>query len=114
MRRLVAAMAVGLLAGPAMAQQGGPALPAWSMRAQCEQQMRILATESAFMLRSCLDQEERSRAMVERHWDSLPAPVRRTCLGQQQALRMASYFMLNACVEQELGALRDLDRRPVR
>jgi hypothetical protein len=113
-RLLLKIMATTLLAAPAMAQQAGPALPAWNIRGHCEQQMRVLASESAFLLRSCLDQEERSEAMVRRGWDTLAPAIRRTCLAQQQALRMSSYFLLNACVEQEAGATRDLERRPPR
>lgn len=103
---------IGLLgsSGAALAQ-AQPALPTWDMRAHCERQNRVLATESAFMLRACLDQEERAEAMVRRGWDGLPAPIRRTCLSQQQTLRMSSYFLLNACIEQEQGATRDLERR---
>ncbi len=93
------------------AQSAEPALPDWDMRAHCERQNRILQTESAVLLRACLDQEERAANGLRRDWDATPAAARRTCLRQQQVLNMTSYFMLNACVQMERDATRDIQRR---
>lgn len=118
--RLRLALAATLLTMPALAQsarqppaqQAAPALPEWDGREYCERSMRTLAVESAFMLRACLDQEDRSLNMVRETWALMPAASLRGCVRNMETLRMTSYFMLNACVEQERGALRDLERRP--
>lgn len=114
MRTVMQRLAIGLplVAPTALAQPAAPAVPAWDMRAHCEMANRVMATESAFILRACIDQEERAATLIRRDWDGLPGPIRRTCLEQQRALRMSSYFILNACIEQEKGATRDLQRRP--
>ena len=108
-RPLIAALLVLLPTLAAAQPRPTPPLPAWDMRAHCERQNRILATESAW-----LDQEERAESLVRSQWDALPGAVLRTCLSQQQALRMASYFMLNACMEMEAGATRTLQQRAPR
>lgn len=91
--------------------QENPALPEWDARAHCERQQRIIASESAVMLRMCLDNEDNALKILRRQWDQATPAARRTCLRQQQNLRTASYFMLNICVEMEAGATRDLQRR---
>lgn len=88
-----------------------PTLPGWDVMAYCEHQNRVLATESAFMLRACVQQEERAYDILRRDWNTLAAPIRRTCIQQSDVLRLTSYFMLNACVQQELRATQDLQRR---
>jgi|GEM_PF-6984053 len=100
-----------LLFGSAASAQEGPAFPEWDMRAHCDRQNRILATESAVLLRACVDQERRSATLLRRDWPGAAPAARRTCLGQQEALRMNSYAMLNACVQMERDATRDLQRR---
>jgi hypothetical protein len=91
--------------------QESPALPDWDARAHCERQQRIIASESAVMLRMCLDNEDNALKILRQQWDQATPAARRTCLRQQQTLRTASYFMLNMCVEMEAGATRDLQRR---
>ena len=93
------------------AAQDVPPLPDWDSRAHCERQQRIIASESAVMLRMCLDNEDNALKILRQQWDQAPPAARRTCLRQQQTLRTASYFMLNMCVEMEAGATRDLQRR---
>ena len=93
------------------AQNAAPALPQWDSRAHCERQQRIIASESAVMLRMCLDNEDNALKILRQQWDQVTPAARRTCLRQQQTLRTASYFMLNMCVEMEAGATRDLQRR---
>jgi hypothetical protein len=93
------------------AQNAAPALPQWDSRAHCERQNRIMATESAMILRNCLDGEERAVNILRRDWDAAPAAARRTCLRQQQTMRSNSYFMLNSCIQMESEATRDIQRR---
>ncbi len=93
------------------AAQDAPPLPDWDARAHCERQQRIIASESAVMLRMCLDSEDNAVKILRNQWENSEPAARRTCLRQQQTLRMASYFMLNMCVEMENGATRDLQRR---
>lgn len=91
--------------------QDAPAMPEFDPRAHCERQQRIIASESAVMLRMCLDNEDNALKILRQQWDQATPAARRTCLRQQQTLRTASYFMLNMCVEMEAGATRDLQRR---
>lgn len=88
-----------------------PLLPGWDMMAHCEHSNRVLATESAFMLRACVQQEERAYEILRRDWGGLSGPIRRTCMQQSDVMRITSYFLLNACVQQELRATQDLQRR---
>lgn len=101
------------ISGAAVAQ-ANPQLPQWDAKAHCDRQNRIIATESAFLLRACLQQEDNAEAMLRPGWDALSAASRRTCLAQQQTLRMTSYFLLNACVEMERGAETYIQQRPPR
>lgn len=118
--RVALALMACLLVTPALAQptrqpapqQTPPTLPEWDRRDYCERSMRTMAVESAFMLRACLDQEERAFNMVRESWAAMPAASLRGCVRNMETLRANSYFLLNACVEQERGALRDLERRP--
>jgi hypothetical protein len=115
--RSLAFVAALLCALPVHAQQRSaappvaPTLPGWDMMAHCEHQNRVLASESAFMLRACIQQEERAYEILLRDWNDLAAPIRRTCIQQSGVLRLTSYFMLNACVQQEVRATQDLQRR---
>jgi hypothetical protein len=110
-RAMLFSLFTALMISTAHAQSAEPALPDWDTRAHCERQNRILQTESAVLLRSCLDQEERAANGLRREWDASPPAARRTCLRQQQILNMASYFILNSCIQMENGATRDLQRR---
>lgn len=110
----VALMVAALFVHGEAAAQASPEFPGWDPQAHCERQNRILATESAFMLRACLQQEDSAEAILRRSWEALTPPIKRTCLAQQRTLRMTSYFMLNACVEMERGAERDIQQRPAR
>ena len=91
--------------------QDAPAMPEFDPRAHCERQNRIMATESAVMLRMCIDNEQRALNILRKDWDSAPPAARRTCLRQQQMTRSTSYFMLNSCIQMEADATRDLQRR---
>lgn len=91
--------------------QTEPALPDWDGRAHCERQNRMMATESAVILRMCLTNEDNALKILRRQWETTAPAARRTCLRQQETLRMASYFLLNMCVEMENGATRDIERR---
>lgn len=91
--------------------QTEPALPVFNARENCERQNRIMASESAVMLRMCMDNEERAVNLLRREWDAAPPAARRTCLRQQEMLRSTSYFSLNMCLQAESTATRDLQRR---
>lgn len=109
----ILAVVAALLCPPVAANaQAAPAFPEWDARAHCDRQNRILAIESAVMLRACIDQEERAATMLRRDWESATPASRRTCLSQQEMMRMTSYNLLNACVQMERDATRDLQRRP--
>lgn len=99
-----------LTISPAHAQAPAP-MPQFDPRAHCERQNRIMATESAVMLRMCIDNEERALNILRTDWDNAPPAARRTCLRQQQMTRSTSYFMLNSCIQMEADATRDLQRR---
>lgn len=121
-RRLtLTTVALVLTALPALSQQPQrqaqtstevPAWPEWDRRAHCERSNRMMATESAAILRLCLDQEDRAAALLQRSWDAAPAAAKRTCINQQRAMRMSSYSLLNLCMEMEADATRDLQQRP--
>lgn len=108
------ALGAALMFCPPALAQTSPPLPSWDAMAHCERQNRIMASESAFLLNACLQQEDRALGMLRQSWDAVPAGSRRTCLHQQEVMRMATYFLLNACVEMERGAVRELERRPTR
>lgn len=109
-RAMLLSLFTALMLSTAHAQTE-PALPDWDSRAHCERHSRMLATESAVVLRMCLDNEDNAVKILRNQWESSAPAARRTCLRQQQTLRMASYFMLNMCVEMENGATRDIQRR---
>jgi hypothetical protein len=111
LRLTALALATPLILCPPAQAQTSPPLPNWDAIAHCERQNRIMATESAFLLNACLQQEDRALGILRQSWDAVPAGSRRTCLHQQEVMRMATYFLLNACVELERGALRDIERR---
>jgi hypothetical protein len=71
----------------------------------------MMASESAVMLRMCMDNEQRAVNLLRREWDAAPPAARRTCLRQQEMLRSTSYFSLNMCLQAESTATRDLQRR---
>jgi hypothetical protein len=104
-------LALALLAPVAAGAQEAPPFPNWPPRDECERQLRVLRSESAVILRGCLDHEDRAAAELRAGWDAMPARVRRECLRQQGVLRMASYVILKGCTENELAALRDIERR---
>lgn len=108
----ILAVAAALFIAIAAQAQTEPAFPQWDARAQCDLQNRIMATESAVLLRSCVDGETRAATMLRRDWESATPASRRTCLSQQELMRMTSYTMLNACIQMERNATRDLQRRP--
>jgi hypothetical protein len=91
--------------------QTEPALPTFNAREHCERQNRMMASESAVMLRMCMDNEQRAVNLLRREWDAAPPAARRTCLRQQEMLRSTSYFSLNMCLQAESTATRDLQRR---
>lgn len=109
MRRLV--LAVAVMAPIGAAAQDLPPFPAWTARDECERQLRVLRSESAVILRGCLDNEDRAAAELRAGWDAMPGRVRRECMRQQGVLRMTSYVFLKGCTENELAALRDIERR---
>jgi hypothetical protein len=113
-RAITACVFLISMCGAALAQPSQPAMPNWDPRAYCERSQRMIAMESATMLRACIDQEERAEAMLKRTWDVTPAPARRHCVRQQEMARFTSYTMLNACIEMERTSIEDLQRRPPR
>jgi hypothetical protein len=64
-RAITACVFLISMCGAALAQPSQPAMPNWDPRAYCERSQRMIAMESATMLRACIDQEERAEAMVE-------------------------------------------------
>jgi hypothetical protein len=91
--------------------QTEPALPEWNAREHCERQNRMIGSESAVMLRSCMDAEARALTILRRDWENATPGSRRTCIRQGETIRSLSYFMLNSCIQMERDATRDLQRR---
>jgi hypothetical protein len=60
MRHLV--IALGVMAPIGALAQDLPPFPAWAPRDECERQLRVIRSESAVILRGCLDNEDSAGA----------------------------------------------------
>ena len=100
---LVLLALVGLGAGDAQAQE----VPEFDVPGHCEKQAETLGN-SAFMKKSCLQQEQQSYDTLKADWPGLSSQIKKTCIAQAKSF-LPSYFMLNACVQQEVASQKEVD-----